>query len=92
MTHRTEVEFISINDDLEIIRAKVREAAHSRYPVIDPVSGDVLGAVLIKEILNAPSSPDFSIMPFVREIHALPETTSCLRRLTPSRGPASTWR
>ncbi len=86
MTHRTEVEFISIHDDLEIVRAKVREAAHSRYPVIDPVSGDVLGAVLIKEILNAPSSPDFSIMPFVREIHALPETTSCLKALDTFKG------
>ncbi len=58
MTHRTEVGFIDVHDSLETIGQKIRQFGHSRYPVIDGPSGDVIGAVLTKEILNvAPAAP-----------------------------------
>ncbi|WP_312361919.1 hemolysin family protein [Ensifer sp.] len=81
MTHRTEMSFIDINDSLETIGEKIRQYGHSRYPVVDGPSGDVLGAVLAKEILNAPTSAPFDVRKYVREIHTLPETASCLKAL-----------
>lgn len=81
MTHRTEMSFIDINDSLDVIGEKIREYGHSRYPVVDGPSGDVLGAVLAKEILNAPTSVPLDVRKYVREIHTLPETASCLKAL-----------
>ncbi|WP_104663973.1 hemolysin family protein [Ensifer adhaerens] len=81
MTHRTEVSFIDINDSLETVGRKIGQFGHSRYPVVDGPSGDVLGAVLAKEILNAPTSGPFDVRKYVREIHTLPETASCLKAL-----------
>ncbi|KQY26740.1 hemolysin family protein [Rhizobium sp. Root482] len=80
MTHRTEVSFIDVNDTLETIRAKVEQSDHSRYPVMD-ANGEVLGAVQIKEILNAPGRAGFQVRNFVKDIHTLPETASCLKAL-----------
>ncbi len=81
MTHRTEMSFIDINDSLETIGEKIRQYGHSRYPVVDGPSGDVIGAVLAKEILNAPTSVLLDVRKYVREIHTLPETASCLKAL-----------
>jgi len=79
MTHRTEVSFIEATDSLEAIRAKIEQSSHSRYPVLDG-SGEVLGAVLVKEVLNAPGR-GFHIRNFIKDIHTLPETASCLKAL-----------
>ncbi|WP_331374266.1 hemolysin family protein [Sinorhizobium chiapasense] len=81
MTHRTEMRFIDVNDDLEVIRRKVREFGHSRYPVVDGPTGDVLGAILAKEVLNIPASASFNLRGHLREILTLPETASCLKAL-----------
>jgi putative hemolysin len=81
MTHRTEVSFIDVNDSLDAIGRKVRQFGHSRYPVIDGPTGEVLGAVLAKEILNAPAGGSFNMRNYVREILTLPETASCLKAL-----------
>ncbi|HEV7305171.1 hemolysin family protein [Ensifer sp.] len=81
MTHRTEVSFIDVNDSLETVGRKITQFGHSRYPVVDGPSGDVLGAVLAKEILNAPASGPFDVRKYIKEIHTLPETASCLKAL-----------
>lgn len=81
MTHRTEVSFIDVHDSLETIGQKIRQFGHSRYPVIDGPSGDVIGAVHAKEILNVASAAPFNIRDYVREILTLPETASCLKAL-----------
>jgi putative hemolysin len=87
MTHRTEVSFIEVTDSLEMIRGKIEQSSHSRYPVID-ASGEVMGAVLVKEVLNAPGR-GFNIRNFIKDIHTLPETASCLKALEAFK---STWR
>ncbi|WP_322885513.1 hemolysin family protein [Sinorhizobium medicae] len=81
MTHRTEVSFIDIQDDLETIGHKIRQSGHSRYPVVDGPAGDVIGAVLAKEILNVSQTGKFNIRDYVRDILTLPETASCLKAL-----------
>ncbi|MCG5478317.1 hemolysin family protein [Sinorhizobium alkalisoli] len=81
MTHRTEVSFIDVADSPETIGRKVRDFGHSRYPVVEGPTGEVIGAVLVKEILNAPLAPPFDLRDYVREILTLPETVSCLKAL-----------
>lgn len=82
MTHRTEVSFFELDDTLDIIREKVNQSGHSRYPVIDPDTGDVVGAVLIKELLDAAIGHDtVDMRKYIRDVHTLPETTSCLNVL-----------
>ncbi|MBD8554651.1 HlyC/CorC family transporter [Rhizobium sp. CFBP 8762] len=82
MTHRTEVSFIDIDDTFDEIRQKVHQHGHSRYPVIDPETGDVLGAVLAKELLDAAlTGGDFNVREFIKDVHTLPETTTCLKAL-----------
>ncbi|MDO9418577.1 hemolysin family protein [Pararhizobium sp.] len=82
MTHRTEISFIDIDDSLETIRNKVHVSGHSRYPVIDGETGDVVGAVLAKELLDAAlSKGSIKIREHIKDVHTLPETTSCLKAL-----------
>ncbi|ASY62899.1 Magnesium and cobalt efflux protein CorC [Sinorhizobium sojae CCBAU 05684] len=81
MTHRTEVSFIDVKDDPATIGRKIRDFGHSRYPVVEGPSGEVIGAVLAKEILNAPLAPPFNLRTYIREILTLPETISCLKAL-----------
>lgn len=82
MTHRTEVSFIDIDDTLDTIRVKVAQSGHSRYPVMETSTGEVLGAILVKEVLNTPvRSGAFHVRDFLKDIHTLPETASCLKAL-----------
>lgn len=84
MTHRTEVVFIDINDDIEAIRAKVHEAGHSRYPVIDGNPDELKGIVQAKELLDTALSQQggaINIMNHVKEFMVLPESASCLQAL-----------
>jgi putative hemolysin len=81
MTHRTEVRSLDVNDSLETVGHKIRQFGHSRYPVVDGPSGEVIGAVLAKEILNAPAPASFDMRSYVREMLTLPETISCLMAL-----------
>ena len=53
MTHRTEMVSLDIKDTLDDVVEVVREAGHSRYPVIDGSPDKVVGAVRAKDILRA---------------------------------------
>ena len=79
MTHRVDVDFIDINDPIEVIRKKVHEAGHSRYPVIANNNfNKVLGIVQAKELLDGVLSGNFKIADYVKEAPIVPDTTSCL--------------
>lgn len=82
MTHRTDVVFIDVSDPLDTIRRKVHDAGHSRYPVVDGDTDNVIGIVQAKEMLDAQlSDQEFSIRGLMREAHILPENISCLAAL-----------
>lgn len=83
MTHRTEVVFIDVNDDMDVIRAKVHESGHSRYPVIDESPDELVGIVQAKELLDNALSQGghINIMNHVKEFMVLPESASCLQAL-----------
>ncbi|MFA5591974.1 MAG: hemolysin family protein [Micavibrio sp.] len=85
MTHRTEVVFIDINDDIHAVRKKVHEAGHSRYPVIDGSPDELKGIILAKELLDSvlddEGGPGLNIASHVRDVLVLPESASCLQAL-----------
>ncbi len=78
MTHRSSVVFIDINDPLEIVRTKVHEAGHSRYPVIEGNPDKVIGVVQAKEMLDGALSGGLKVSDYVKSVQTLPENATCL--------------
>jgi putative hemolysin len=80
MTHRTEMVAIDVGDSYEEVVATVHEAGHSRYPVIDGDSDNVIGAVRAKNILRATLNPkSFHLKDYVEDLPSVPEMTTCLK-------------
>jgi putative hemolysin len=80
MTHRTEMVALDINDTFEEVVATVRDAGHSRYPVVDGDSDTVIGAIRAKDILRGSLSPrSFNMKTLIEEMPSVPEMTTCLK-------------
>ncbi len=58
MTHRSDLIYIDIDDDLEEIRRKVEQEPHSVYPVIDKSPDNLLGTVSVNQIFTKSFSND----------------------------------
>ncbi len=82
MTPRSQITFIDVNDSLDVIRKKVHQGGHSRYPVIDGGEEKIIGLVQSKRLLDLIlSSDDLSIKSIIEEVKFLPESTNCLNAL-----------
>jgi putative hemolysin len=82
MTHRTDVEFIDIKDSLNDVRRKIAEAGHSRYPVIDKDTTEILGIVKTKQILaGASEGIEFYDKNFMNDAVFFNEITTCLEAI-----------
>ncbi len=82
MTHRTEVVSLDVNDSLDEIRREIEESRHSRYLVVEGDDRNVIGAVHARDILSSAIDPQtFNLRDLVKEILAIPETSSCLKAL-----------
>jgi len=57
MTHRTDIVWFEINEDLGSVREKIKEFQHSVYPVCDQNIDDIKGVVYIKEMYLQPEVP-----------------------------------
>jgi putative hemolysin len=80
MTHRTEMVSIDINDTYDEIVAAIQVASHSRYPVIDGDTDNVIGAVRAQNILRASfDTKAFRLKDYVEDLPSVPEMTTCLR-------------
>ena len=80
MTHRTEMVSIDINDTYDEIVATIQAASHSRYPVIDGDTDNVIGAVRAQNILRASfDNKTFRLKDYVEDLPSVPEMTTCLR-------------
>lgn len=58
MTHRSDLVYIDIADDLEEIRRKIELEPHSVYPVIDKSPDNLLGTVSVNQIFTKSFSND----------------------------------
>ncbi len=82
MTHRTDVNFIDIDDTLHDVRRKIAQAGHSRYPVIDKDTAKVLGIVKTKAMMASSAPADhFNVRNFVNDVYFITENTTCLEAL-----------
>jgi putative hemolysin len=80
MTHRTEMVSIDVNDSYDEIVSTIQTASHSRYPVTDGDTDNVIGAVRAQNILRASfDKKTFRLKDFVEDLPSVPEMTTCLR-------------
>lgn len=58
MTHRSELIWINITDDLNLVRQKITLNPHAEYPVSENTPDKLLGLVSVNEIFQSSSDPE----------------------------------
>lgn len=82
MTHISEVTLIKTADSIDEIRRKIREAGHSKYPVIDSETQKIIGLAQTKELLSDVMLLNkIDIKNHLKQVHFVAENTSCLKLL-----------
>lgn len=78
MTPRTEIRALAYTDDLEVVKAYVRDGGHSRIPVYRDNLDHLVGILYAKDLLRWMSAPGvndpFSLEGIVRPAVFVPET------------------
>lgn len=79
MTSRVDVVSLDINDDLEMIRTKIHESGHSRFPVIDNSLENLLGVVSAREVLEVALKDEksFDLNTVIKEAPMLSDNVPC---------------
>jgi putative hemolysin len=82
MTPRTQVEWLDLEDPEEENRRKIRESPHSRFPVVQGGSNQVIGIVQAKDLLaSCLAGLPFDLRAAIRPPLYLPNTVTVLRAL-----------
>lgn len=81
MTHYTNLVWIDIKDDIQIIKAKIKSEIHSVYPVGENTIDSVTGIILLKELFLEIESPDFNLQNYIRKPHFVHEDTPAYKLL-----------
>ncbi len=82
MTPRTQIEWLDLDDSEEANRHKIRDSAHSRFPVVQGGSQQVIGIVRAKDLLAVClAGRPFDVRAAMRPPLYLPNTVSVLRAL-----------
>lgn len=79
MTPRRDVDMIDLTDDPETLRRTIIESMHSRLPVHEGKSDEMVGVIQAKDLLNAymrGERPD--VRSFVRQAPIIPDTADAL--------------
>lgn len=85
MTHRTDVEFIDIDEPLSEAVARAVKFGYSRFPVFRDDQDNIVGIIYIKDLLKyiGSSIPKTKgIKDFMRDTYFVPETKQCSELLT----------
>jgi putative hemolysin len=68
MTHRTELVWFNITDDLQTVKSKIQNDIHSVYPVRNKESEKLIGLVYLKELFTKNfSQEDFNLADHIRK-------------------------
>ncbi len=78
MTHRSDFEWIDINDDIQEVRNQIEDNLHSLYPVADQTIDNIIGVVYLKDLFN--QSPKY-LRTLVKEPLYIPESASVYHAL-----------
>ena len=82
MTPRTQIEWLDVDDPEAENRRKIQESAHSRFPVVEGGSQQVIGIVQSKDLLiRALAGQAFDLRAATRPPLYLPNTVTVLRVL-----------
>jgi putative hemolysin len=82
MTPRTQIEFLDLEDTEEEIRARIRDSAFSRFPVVQGGTHQLAGIVQVKDLLTAAlAGQNFNLRAALRPPLFLPNTVTVLRAL-----------
>ncbi|MGQ0814920.1 MAG: hemolysin family protein [Gemmatimonadota bacterium] len=75
MVPRVRVVGVALGAGADIVRATLRAAPHTRYPVYDGTLDHIVGMIHVREFLHVDSTPDFAVRgKHVRPVPYLPET------------------
>ena len=81
MTHRNDVIFIDIHDNVEEVREQVEKEIHSVYPVFDEEREHVIGVVLLKDLFRTINLPTFNLKDLLLKPQFLLENISAYEAL-----------
>src|SRR5207237_7416831 len=82
MTPRTQIEWLDLDDPEEENRRKIRDSAHSRFPVVQGSPQQVIGIVRAKDLLaSCLAGQPFDLRAATRPPLYLPNTVTILRAL-----------
>jgi putative hemolysin len=81
MTHRTDIMWLDMEDQKEVLRDKIFESVHSVYPVCDGQIDKILGIVSIKDLYLAAASNNYTLKPIIKKPLFIPENNSAYQVL-----------
>jgi putative hemolysin len=81
MTHRTDIVWLDMTDQKEVLRDKIFESVHSVYPVCDSQIDKILGIVSIKDLYLAAASNNYTLEPIIKKPLFIPENNSAYQVL-----------
>lgn len=81
MTHRSELVWLDVADDVEEIRRKVEENLFNIYPVASEKFDNIRGVVYLKDLFVKIDKPDFSLAQVIRPAQYMPENQSVYKAL-----------
>lgn len=81
MTHRSSIVYLSVNDSVEELKAKLLQELHSVYPVCEENLDDVIGVVLLKDLFANFEKGNFNIKSIAKDPVYFIEHTSAYKAL-----------
>lgn len=81
MTHRQSIVYLSLDETVEELKAKVLDELHSVYPVCNENLDDVTGIVLLKDLFASFEKGPFDLKSITKESVYLIEHTSAYKAL-----------
>jgi len=81
MTHRSDLVWLDVHDDLSTVQNTIREAEHSAYPVADDELDNMLGIVLVRDLFVINDNKPFNLKHHLRTPIYVPVTTPAYKVL-----------
>lgn len=78
MTHRTDVEWIDIEDPPEQIAQQIRESGFSKFPVCRDSIEEIMGILKARDFFEKRLEPDFSLANILQKPLYIPEIMSAI--------------
>ena len=67
MIPRIDMDFVDVNSTYEQLMEIFRKQRHTRFPVFDETTDNIIGIINVKDLILKPGSEDFSIRSILRE-------------------------